>query len=404
MPPSKADPAPLELFAVTAAGLESITAGELHSLGVSGRQEVGGVSFAGDLERLYLTNLWLRTASRVVLRLGRFHAQTFYELERRTKKLPWADFLPSHGRVQIRVTCRKSRLYHSDAVADRVLAAIKRSAPQGVEVRSVAEDDAKEREEAKGKGDTEAKASSQLFVVRIVDDQCEISVDSSGELLHRRGYRQELAKAPLRETLAAAMLLASGWRDKEPLVDPMCGSGTIPIEAAMMARRIAPGLHRRFQFMEWSSFDERVWQKLLDRAKNDAISLTLDIRGADRDAGAIEAARRNAERAGVANDIQWTTAPLSASLARLQEIAHGTGWIITNPPYGIRVGESSDLRNLYATLGSVLNGPQGWRLGVLSAEEPLARQLRAPVRSRFASSNGGIPVNFLASEKAEANR
>lgn len=402
--------APLELFAVTAPGLESIAAGELHSLGVRAHQEVGGVSFAGDLERLYLTNLWLRTASRVVLRLGRFHAQTFYELERRTKKLPWADFLPAHGRVQIRVTCRKSRLYHSDAVADRVLASIARAAPPGIDVRSGGKDEANEKDEpngnddANGKPEGERKDSRQLFVVRIVDDQCEISVDSSGELLHRRGYRQELAKAPLRETLAAAMLLASGWQANAPLVDPMCGSGTIPIEAALMARRIAPGFHRRFQFMEWSSFDEGLWNTLLARAKETAVSLALDIRGADRDAGAIEAARRNAERAGVANDVQWAIAPLSESLAGLQEVAHGTGWIITNPPYGIRVGESSDLRNLYAALGSVLKGPRGWRLGLLAAEEQLARQLRAPVRSRFASSNGGIPVNFLASEKPEADR
>ena len=398
MPARQSESAPLELFAVTAPGLESIAAGELHALGVRGRQEVGGVSFTGDLERLYLTNLWLRTASRVVLRLGRFHAQTFYELERRTKKLPWADFLPTHGRVQIRVTCRKSRLYHSDAVADRVLAAIVRAAPAGIEVRSGGSD------ESNGKNEGEGENSAQLFVVRIVDDQCEISVDSSGELLHRRGYRQEVAKAPLRETLAAAMLLASGWKENEPLVDPMCGSGTIPIEAALMARRIAPGLHRRFQFMEWLSFDERLWNTLLTRARNTAVSLALGIRGADRDAGAIEAARRNAERAGVANDVQWATASLSESLAGLQEVAHGTGWIITNPPYGIRVGESGDLRNLYAALGSVLKGPRGWRLGILSAEEQLARQLRTPVRSRFASSNGGIPVNFLASEKTEAKR
>jgi len=404
MPARQRESAPLELFAVTAPGLESIAAGELHSLGVRGRQEVGGVSFAGDLERLYLTNLWLRTASRVVLRLGRFHAQTFYELERRTKKLPWADFLPTHGRVQIRVTCRKSRLYHSDAVADRVLASIVRSAPAGIEVRSGGSDEPSGKDEANGRDEAEVRNSTQLFVVRIVDDQCEISVDSSGELLHRRGYRQELAKAPLRETLAAAMLLASGWNEKELLMDPMCGSGTIPIEAALMARRIAPGLHRRFQFMEWHSFDEGLWNGLLGGARNTAISPALDIRGADRDAGAIEAARRNAERAGVANDIQWTTASLSESLAALPEVAHGTGWIITNPPYGIRVGESADLRNLYAALGSVLKGPRGWRLGVLSAEEPLARQLKAPLRSRFASSNGGIPVNFLASEKTEAMR
>src|SRR4051812_6625037 len=216
---------PFELFAATAPGLESIAAGELKSLGVKGRQEPGGVAFEGDLNGVYLANLWLRTASRVLLRLGRFHASTFYELERRAKKLPWADFLPATGSVEVRVTCRKSRLYHSDAVAERILGAIARVAPAGIDVKIGA---------APGEGDDEAETSSrQLIVVRIVDDQCEVSADTSGELLHRRGYRQEVARAPLRETLAAAMVLASGWDKRQPLLDPMCGSGTIPIEAAL---------------------------------------------------------------------------------------------------------------------------------------------------------------------------
>src|SRR3954463_823882 len=239
-----------ELFASTAPGLESIAAGELKALGVKGRQEPGGVAFESDIERVYLANLWLRTASRVILRLGRFHASTFYELERRAKKLPWSNFLSDGGSVEVRVTCRKSRLYHSDAVAERVLDAIRQVSP-AVDLK-VGNDES---------GDETAQSSkpTQLFVVRIVDDQCEISADSSGELLHRRGYRKEVAKAPLRETLAAAMILASGWRPGSPLVDPMCGSGTIPIEAAMIARRIAPGLRRQFQFMRWPSFDSGLW-------------------------------------------------------------------------------------------------------------------------------------------------
>ncbi|HYU53244.1 MAG TPA: THUMP domain-containing protein, partial [Gemmatimonadaceae bacterium] len=211
MSPPPSTPARFELFASTALGLESIAAGELKALGVRGRQEIGGVAFGGDLDRIYNANLWLRTASRVVARLGRFHASTFYELERRSKKLPWVDFLPEAGSVEVRVTCRKSKLYHSDAVAERVLSAIGRVAPPGIELRIALDDQVMNENEA-GEGHENdgvtgtARASAgnpakrkgpiQLFVVRIVHDEVEISADSSGELLHRRGYRTEIAKAP----------------------------------------------------------------------------------------------------------------------------------------------------------------------------------------------------------------
>jgi putative N6-adenine-specific DNA methylase len=390
---SNASSARFELFAVTAPGLESIAAGELKTLGVKGRQEPGGVAFGGDLDRVYLANLWLRTASRLLLRLGRFHASTFYELERRAKKLAWADFLPSSGPVEVRVTCRKSRLYHSDAVAERVLSAIARVAPAGVDLKigaTTSEED-----------DDAEKSLRQLIVVRIVDDQCEVSADTSGELLHRRGYRQEIARAPLRETLAAAMVLASGWDKRQPLLDPMCGSGTIPIEAALIARRTAPGLARNFQFMEWASFDRRLWNETTERAKEAIVGVPLDIRGADRDAGATQAATRNAERAGVASDIRFSTQSISGSLAALEDLADGKGegWIITNPPYGIRVGESADLRDLYATMGNAITAKRGWRVGILAAQEYLAGQTGLPLRSRFDTRNGGISVSYLVNEK-----
>ena len=381
-----------ELFAATAPGLESITAGELKTLGIRGRQQPGGVAFDGDFDRLYQTNLWLRTASRVVVRLANFHASTFYELERRAKKINWSEFLPDTGSVAVRVTCRKSRLYHSDAVAERVLTAIAKVAPPGVKLEVGNSDDVE---------DEEVEQAPQLFVVRIVDDQCEISADASGELLHRRGYRLETAKAPLRETLAAAMVLASGWRSNQPLVDPMCGSGTIPIEAALIARGIAPGLNRQFQFMNWKSFDRRLWAEIHGEAKDSTASPALRIRGSDRDAGAIEAALRNAERAGVARDVQFSTESVSGAFAALEDVADGEGWIITNPPYGVRVGDSADLRNLYATLGKSLRAKPGWRIGVLAAEEMLADQIRLPMRSRFDTRNGGIAVRYLVSERAD---
>src|SRR5438874_5890642 len=384
---SPSTPYRFELFASTALGLESIAAGELKALGVRGRQEIGGVAFGGDLDRIYNANLWLRTASRVVARLGRFHASTFYELERRSKKLPWLDFLPEAGSIEVRVTCRKSKLYHSDAVAERVLSVIGRMAPPGIELR-VADDHQESNE-----NEDEKSGSTQLFVVRIVHDECEISADTSGELLHRRGYRTEIAKAPLRETLAAAMVLASGWRPNDPLIDPMCGSGTIPVEAALIARGIAPGANRRFQFMNWPNFNPELWKEIVDKARSVVNNAPLGIRGSDRDAGAVSSATRNAERAGVAADIRFAVNSLSGSISDLEDVTAGEGWILTNPPYGIRIGERGDLRDLYATLGAALRKGFRWRIGILTSDKALVRQMRLPLRSRFDSRNGGIAVS-----------
>lgn len=374
-----------ELFAITAPGLESITLGELKRLGLKGKAENGGVSFRGGPEAIYSSNLWLRTATRVVVRIARFHASTFHELERRAKQVPWAEFLVANSVTSLRVTCRKSRLYHSDAVAERILGAIARVAPGVISV------------------DEESKSPSQVFVVRIVDDECEISADTSGELLHRRGYRQETGKAPLRETLAAAMVLASGWSSVEPLIDPLCGSGTIAIEAALLARGIAPGTHRKFAFMKWPTFDQQLWRKVIADAASAAEGITpaIDIIAADRDSGAVEAAQRNAERAGVSADIRFSISPLSATLADLPA-APRTGWVLTNPPYGVRVGDADGLRDLYATLGSKVRSFPGWRIGILTADTASARQMGVPMRARFSTSNGGIPVAFLAQEKPSA--
>ncbi|HJQ52464.1 MAG TPA: hypothetical protein VJ825_01360 [Gemmatimonadaceae bacterium] len=419
--------APLEIFASTAPGLESIAAGELKSLGIRGKQEPGGVSFGGDVPELYRANLWLRTATRVLVRLGAFHASTFYKLERRAKKMSWQNFLPAAGPVAVRVTCRKSRLYHSDAVAERLLGAIARVAPPGVMVRSVgsasgsseerdtvdgSDDDGDASVDAGANGGAEPGRGAQLFIVRIVHDRVEISADSSGELLHRRGYRKDVGKAPLRETLAAAMILASGWKKDEILIDPLCGSGTIPIEAAMLTRRIAPGLGREFQFMRWPGFDADRWAATLAEA-GEAVTghgttgreqpgPSLNIIGGDRDSGAIESAERNAGRAEVEGDISFAVDSLSGSLAKLRESGAERVLVLTNPPYGMRVGDERELRDLYAAIGNAVVGKSGWRVGVLTADRALAAQLRLPLRSRFDSRNGGIAVSFLVGGKREA--
>ncbi len=199
-------------------------------------------------------------------------------------------------------------------------------------------------------------------------DRFVISADASGDLLHRRGYRLETAKAPLRETLAAAMLLGCGWDGTVPLVDPFCGSGTIPIEAALLARRIPPGLHRRFAFEAWPDFDAQpVGQRSAPTRSRGSCRVRRLIVGSDRDAGAIEASRANAARAGVAGNIEFRNVPLSA-----MDPLPGTGLLLTNPPYGARIGEEKALRNLYAQLGNVARTRlPGWRVALLGANPRL---------------------------------
>lgn len=358
---------------------------ELGEIGVKpGGVTAGGVSFDGSLNQLRLVNLWSRVASRVLARVDEFHANSFHELERRAKRVGWKRFMTAGQPVRFRVTCRKSRLYHSDAVAERLAAAVNAqlggSVP--VSIAGVENDD----------DDVDATSSAQLFVVRLVNDVCTISADSSGELLHRRGYRQAVAKAPLRETLAAAMLIGSGWDTISPLVDPMCGSGTIPIEAALMARRIAPGLGRQFAFERWPSHDGEAWQRTIDRARESALTAAeVPILGSDRDEGAIAASISNAERAGVGGDIEFSASSISDA-----RVPGEPGWIVTNPPYGLRLGESGSLKNLYSQFGKVARGrAAGYRVAMLSADKALDAHLRLEMTEVFKAKNGGIPVRLV---------
>jgi len=232
------------LFAVCAPGLEPVLASEMRALGLPGRALAGGVEVAGGLSEAMRLNLWLRTASRVLLRIGEpFRATTFPELVRKASALPWERFLRKDTCAAFRVTCRKSRLYHSGAVAQRLHAALE--ARVGFRISRV---------ESTGE---EAPADAQLFLARFDHDVCTVSVDSSGALLHQRGWRGPQAKAPLRETLAAALLLGAGYDGEEPFCDPLCGSGTIAIEAALIAMRRAPGIARRFAFQRWPEFSAR---------------------------------------------------------------------------------------------------------------------------------------------------
>lgn len=363
----------MEAFAIAAPGLEPLVTAELRALGLDAVAEPGGARFSASVGDVQRANLWSRTASRIVVRVARFRARALGELERRAGAVPWEEWLGEGAAIQLRVTAKKSRLYHTGAIAERVL--------EGVTQRIRADLAAESDEEREGE-------RAMLLVVRVMQDSCTISLDSSGALLHRRGYRQATAKAPVRETLAAGLLAASGWAPDEPITDPMCGSGTIAIEAAMMARGMAPGLQRRFAFEQWPSHDAAAWQAMREAAVRAAGPARGAIRASDRDEGAVQAARENAARAGVTDDIEFQVAPVSGAA-----IAEG-GWIVTNPPYGLRVGESARLRDLYATLGR-LTRDCGATLVMLSADRELERQLRLRVTPLLDTRNGGIPVRVV---------
>ncbi|HEX4936468.1 MAG TPA: class I SAM-dependent RNA methyltransferase [Gemmatimonadaceae bacterium] len=382
---SSRDIARYDAFAVTAPGLAPLAAGELARLGLSVREvEAGGVAFEGDFRALCLANLQLRTVSRVLVRVDEFRAATFHELEKRTARIDWARWLSPGREVTLRVTCRKSRLYHSGAVAERVAAVL--TAGGGRVHVGGADDD-----EAPNEPGAEAP---QLVVVRLLHDRCTVSLDSSGPLLHQRGYRLATGKAPLRETLGAALLLASGWEPGTPLVDPFCGSGTLAIEGALLARRLAPGRHRRFALERWPAADAAAMARVRDDARGrERPSAGAPIVASDRDAGTIEGARANAERAGVAGDITFAVRAVSHLVP--PDEGGVAGAVVTNPPYGLRVDGAGELRNLYARTGAVLRERfAGWRVALVSADRRLTGQLGIPLRDALTTSNGGIPVAF----------
>jgi putative N6-adenine-specific DNA methylase len=383
----------LRCFAVTAPGLESLAAGELRAIVARPpAPEPGGVAFDASPEELYAANLWLRTASRVTVRLAEFTAESFRDLERFARRVPWETVADRDRPLRLRVTCRKSRLYHSDAVAERVADAVAhRVGGDGrFDTAGPDADDAADGDAADG-----GAPDAQLLVVRFFHDRCTISADSSGALLHRRGYRQAVGKAPLRETLAAALLLSAGYDGSGPLVDPLCGAGTLPIEAALIARRLAPGRGRRFAFERWPGFDAPLWDAL--RGDADAAARPYaphPIVGSDRDAGAVRAAADNAARAGVADDVAFAAHALSAAPV---PAGRGPGWLATNPPYGKRVGEVDAVRDLWARLGQFARVRcPGWQVAVFAPDATLGRQLALPLRPVLRTANGGLPVQVLA--------
>jgi putative N6-adenine-specific DNA methylase len=315
------------------------------------------------------------------MRLGEFHAAAFSELRKKASRLAWERFLRPGNSVDLRVTCHRSRLYHSDAVAERIAGAIG--------------DRLGQLPAQKNADETDETGLPQLVVVRLANDFCTVSIDSSGALLHRRGYRLATAKAPLRETLAAGILLASRWDKVAPLIDPFCGSGTIAIEAALMALDIAPGHIRRFAFMDWPGFNLPLWKAILAENAQQMRSQLEKSRGkvrisaSDRDAGAIQMAQANAVRAGVADFIEFSCRAVSA----IEPV--GAGWVVTNPPYGVRVSANRDLRNLYAQFGKVLRSKcPGWGVAILCNDPLLFRQTGLQLDTSLSLINGGVAVKL----------
>lgn len=377
-----------QAFAVSAPGVAPLVASEFRALDIPVSDESpAGVAFRASADMLLHANLWTRLASRIIVRLAEFDARDFATLEKHGARVPWSHVIAPGVPVRFRVTCRKSRLYHSDAVAERLARAVLSAVPS-----------ASILDRARGDDDSDDdSAAEQLILVRLEHDHCVISADSSGALLHRRGWRQAIAKAPLRETLAAAMLTAAKWTPETPLADPFCGSGTIGIEAALRARNMAPGLHRSFVMEQWPGVDAAmvIMQRAAARAQASA-STGVPIVMSDRDAGACEAAVANAERAGVLDDVEIVQCSLSdVDLSSISE----RGLVLTNPPYGLRVSDGADLRGLYARLGDVVReGGWGWRLGMLVPDQRFALQTGLRFSSALKTKNGGIGVSVELSK------
>lgn len=361
-----------EFFIITAPGLETVCAAEATALGLAEvRTSPGGVCFTGGLRELYLANLHLRTATRIAARLGAFKATDFPELFRKALRLSWGSFLRPGTAVEVRVTAHRSRLLHTGRIAETVSAAIERA------LGNIS-------------AGTLDGGFRQTILVRFEDDHCTISCDSSGELLHRRGYRTEAGPAPLRETLAAAALMLLGWDGSTPLCDPLCGSGTIPIEGTLLATGRAPGCRREFAFMHWPGYRPGLWQALIEEAERRVLAPPVAISASDGDGRVLAVARQNAERAGVAKAITLTCSAVQDLPQR-----PGPGLVLCNPPYGIRLEPGADLVALYRNLGKGLRHAfPGWTIAFFAPDERLARATGLPVRTRAHLVNGGLSVSL----------
>ncbi|WP_456456358.1 THUMP domain-containing class I SAM-dependent RNA methyltransferase [Thermovibrio sp.] len=363
----------MNLFAVSPPGIEEITLKELEGLGIKGELKPGGVEFEGDLRELYLTNLWLRSANRVLVRLCSFRARHFGELVRKAQKCPWEEFISRELPLKIRVTSKASKLYHTKAIEERIVKAIKLKLGF---------------EPLKAKYEDEGTS----LIVRFEKDLCTISVNSSGAPLYKRGYRVREVEAPLRENLAAAMVLFSGWKGEEPLIDPFCGSGTIPIEGALVGLNLPPGGEREFAFMRWQNFNSDLFKELLKEAESKKRELSVPILGFDIDPLAVEGAKKNAKAAEVESFVKFTN-------RSFPPLSYERATVITNPPYGVRL-KGKRLRELYRLLGQwCLKSFKEFKLLFLSPRRELALETGLNPKQITYFDNGGLKVGLFVAQR-----
>lgn len=390
---ARSSPNLIEAAAVCTPGLEDLCRQELAGLGCRGRPAGPGVvEFSATVRQLYAANLWLRTANRVLARVAVFRATDFAHLQTRAAEVDWSPWLGEGQAPEFRVSANQSKLYHTEAVAQRLHRVVGPPATDGQE--------------------------AQGFVVRIERNTVTISADASGPPLHQRPWRTETGMAPLRPTMAAAMILAAGWGNRptgdEPagegppgLVDPFCGSGTVVIEAALLRLGRPPGGLRSFAFHRWPSFQPGTWASVTGAATSASPSSGGGVEsdgepvgvlmGSDRDPAAVAAARANAERAGVAEVVELSQGVVSHLGAQAR-----TGLVATNPPYGRRVGDrrtngagraGGNLDGLYRRLGAVARDRlPGWDLALVSPDRRLAARADRHLRPILSFGHGGIPV------------
>ncbi|MBW4574742.1 MAG: RNA methyltransferase [Aphanothece sp. CMT-3BRIN-NPC111] len=368
-------------FATVARGLEPIAAQELERLGAQEvRPEFTGVHFAGDKALLYRVNLWARTIFRVLVPLREFYCSNADMLYREVQKIAWDDYLQPDNTLAVDCTGGNQKLNHTHFTA--------------LQVKNAIVD--QQRRQFGQRSSVDIENPDVLINVHIHQDRCILSLDSSGTSLHRRGYRPAMGLAPLKETLAAALLDMAEWDASLPFLDPMCGSGTLPIEAGLKALNIAPGLFRqRFGFLSWSDFDEHLWQELREEAKNSQkLDLNAPIYGSDRDYDVLIQARTNAERCGIENKITFTLTELSQL-----EAPQDCGVIICNPPYGERLGDARELGDLYKMLGDVFKQTfKGWTAFILTGNKELAKKVGLKASRRIPVYNGSLACTLLKYE------
>ncbi|WP_062513500.1 class I SAM-dependent RNA methyltransferase [Halobacillus sp. KGW1] len=365
----------ITLIATAAMGLEAIVAKEVKDLGYDEvTVENGRVIFEADVSAIPRANLWLRTADRVKLLVGRFKATTFDDLFEQTKALPWEQFIPEDGEFPVIGKSVKSKLY---------------SVPDCQSIVKKAMVDRLKQRHGVSSWMKETGAFYRTEVA-IHKDEVLLTLDTSGSGLHKRGYRAGQGEAPLKETLAAALVQITNWHPDKPFVDPFCGSGTIAIEAALIGQNIAPGFNREFASEGWDFIPQKAWDDAFQEAEEAAnYDQPLSITGSDIDPKMIDIAKENAMEAGLGDLITWKQMQMS-DLSPKQE----DGYIVSNPPYGERMGEKEQVEQMYRDLGSIMRDHPSWSVYILTSHEGFEKLYGKPATKRRKLFNGFIKTDY----------